>query len=167
MKKNNVTKSKGWSSAYYGAGTLLSRYGNWGLAVVNDFPKDWQPEEAVRFGQMLFTLSILIHFLFFSKDFIYLFEKQREAETQAEGEAGSMLEAWHGTRSQVSGITPWAEGGSKPLSHPGCPIIHFHFGESSKENNMEYGESPRFRPYSCILTNMGAWVNQFTKPRLL
>ena len=25
------------------------------------------------------------------------------------------------TRSQVSRITPWAEGAVKPLSHPGCP----------------------------------------------
>ena len=28
-----------------------------------------------------------------------------------------------GTRSQVSRITPWAEGGAKPLSHPGCPPV--------------------------------------------
>ena len=26
-----------------------------------------------------------------------------------------------GTPSQMSRITPWAEGGAKPLSHPGCP----------------------------------------------
>ena len=32
------------------------------------------------------------------------------AETQAEGEAGSI----HGTRSWDSRITPWAEGGAKP-----------------------------------------------------
>ena len=61
------------------------------------FPRTGSQKKTVRFGQMLFTLSILIHFLFFSKDFICLFEKQREAETQAEGEAGSMLEACHGT----------------------------------------------------------------------
>ena len=47
--------------------------------------------------------------------------KGREAETQAEEEAGSMQEARRGTRSRVSRITPWAEGGAKPLSHPGCP----------------------------------------------
>ena len=62
-------------------------------------------------------------FLFY--DFIYLFMrdtlKEREAETQAEEEAGSMQEARRGTRSRVSRITPWAEGGAKPLSHPGCP----------------------------------------------
>ena len=49
-------------------------------------------------------------FLFF-KDFIYLFiDTEREAETQAEGEAGSLQGVRHGTRSRVSRITPWAEG---------------------------------------------------------
>ena len=47
--------------------------------------------------------------------------REREAETQALGEAGSMQGARRGTRSQVSRITPWAEGGAKLLSHPGCP----------------------------------------------
>ena len=50
--------------------------------------------------------------------------REREAETQAEGEAGSMQEAWQ-TPSQVSRIMPWAKGGPKPLSHPGCPLIYF------------------------------------------
>ena len=64
---------------------------------------------------------------FFFKDFIYLFmrniegERERKAETQAEGEAGSIQGALRGIRSQVSRITPWAEGSAKPLSHPGCP----------------------------------------------
>ena len=48
-------------------------------------------------------------------------ESEREAETQAEGEAGSIQGARHGTPSQVSRIPPWAEGGAKPLSHWGCP----------------------------------------------
>ena len=52
-------------------------------------------------------------------------ERGREAETQAEGEAGSMQGARHGTQSQVSRIRPWAKGGAKPLSHPGCPINKF------------------------------------------
>ena len=44
---------------------------------------------------------------FFFKDFIYLFmrDTQREAETQVEGEAGSMQGARCGTRSW-DGITP-------------------------------------------------------------
>ena len=48
-------------------------------------------------------------------------DTEREAETQAEGEAGSTQGARRGTQSWVSRITPWAEGGAKPLSHPGCP----------------------------------------------
>ena len=49
----------------------------------------------------------------------------RGAETQAEGEAGSMQGARQGTRSQVSGITRQAEGGAKPLGHRVCPISHY------------------------------------------
>ena len=61
-----------------------------------------------------------VFFLFFFKIFFfYLLE--REAETQAEGEAGSMQGARCGTRSGVSRITPRAEGGTKPLGHPGVP----------------------------------------------
>ena len=44
-------------------------------------------------------------------------EREREAEIQAEGEAGSMQGAQSGTRSWVSRIRPWAEGGTKPLGH--------------------------------------------------
>ena len=36
------------------------------------------------------------------------------AETQAEGESGSMQGARHGTGSRVSRIMPWAEGNAKP-----------------------------------------------------
>ena len=50
-------------------------------------------------------------------------DREREAETQAEGEAGSTQEAQHGTRFQVSRITPQAAGGAKPLHHQGCPCI--------------------------------------------
>ena len=54
--------------------------------------------------------------------------EEREAETQAEGEAegeaGSMQGPRCGTRSRDSRIMPWAEGGAKPLSHPGCPQLH-------------------------------------------
>ena len=52
-------------------------------------------------------------------------QREREAETQAEGEAGFMQGAPCGTRFQDSGITPWAEGSAKLLSHLGCPKIKF------------------------------------------
>ena len=45
-------------------------------------------------------------------------DTQREAETQAEGEAGSMRGAQRGTPSLVSRIMPWAKGGAKPPRHP-------------------------------------------------
>ena len=47
--------------------------------------------------------------------------REREAETHAEGEVDSMQGARRGTRSRVSRIRPWAEGGAKLLSHLGCP----------------------------------------------
>ena len=52
-------------------------------------------------------------------------EREREAETQAGGEAGSMQGACRETRFWVSRIRPWAEDGAKPLSHPGCPNHDF------------------------------------------
>ena len=62
------------------------------------------------------------HFLFLYKDFIYLFPRDtdREAETQAEGEGGSMKGARHGTPSWVSRITLWAEGRCSTAEPPGC-----------------------------------------------
>ena len=48
-------------------------------------------------------------FEFFLK-ILFIYSWEREAETQAEGEAGSMQGAWRGTRSQDPKITPWAEG---------------------------------------------------------
>ena len=51
--------------------------------------------------------------------------RERVAETQVEGETGSMQGAQRGTQSWVSRITPWTEGGAKPLSHLGCPTYMF------------------------------------------
>ena len=54
--------------------------------------------------------------------FIHDRHREREAETQAEGEAGSMQGAQRRrTQSWVSRITPWTEGSAKLLSHPGIP----------------------------------------------
>ena len=74
------------------------------------------------------ALSLLVSpSFFFFKDFIYLFmrdaEGERQAETQAEGEAGSMQGARHGTRSWDPRVTPWAEGGTKPLSPPAALLL--------------------------------------------
>ena len=60
--------------------------------------------------------------LLFLKLFIYERHSEREAETQAEGEASSMQEAQCRIQTQVSRIRPWAEGGAKLLNHLGCPV---------------------------------------------
>ena len=68
----------------------------------------------------------ILSYIIFFKHFIYLLEteREREAEAQAEGEAGSMQGVGLGTRSGVSRIMPWAEGGAKPLNHPGYPLSY-------------------------------------------
>ena len=53
--------------------------------------------------------SIFLSLCCFSKDFLFIHERHRKAETQAEGEAGSRQGARCGTRSWVSGIRPWTE----------------------------------------------------------
>ena len=47
----------------------------------------------------------------------------REAETQAEGEAGSTQGARRKTRSQVSRITPWAKGRGQTAEPPRDPLV--------------------------------------------
>ena len=46
---------------------------------------------------------------------------REEAETQAEGEAGSMQGARCGTPSRTPGI-PEPKADAQPLSHPGVPV---------------------------------------------
>ena len=79
------------------------------------------PVVAVFTSSPPFSLKLIPIWLF--KRF-YL--REREAETQAVGEAGSMRGSRCGTWSQVPRITPWAEDSAKPLSHPGCPQSGFH-----------------------------------------
>ena len=84
---------------------------------------------------MVTIINIMVYFLvkfpyfnnlsiIFFNDFIYLFmrDTQREAETQAEGEAGSMQGARRRPRSRAPRTMSQAESSTKPLSHPGCPI---------------------------------------------
>ena len=68
---------------------------------------------------------------FFFKDFIYLFmrdtEREREAETWAEGEVGSMQapcrEPDMGLDPGSPGSHPRPKAGAKPRSHPGIPSL--------------------------------------------
>ena len=49
---------------------------------------------------------------------------EKEAETQAEGETGSMQGARLGTPSPgTQGSGPGLKAGAKPLSHPGIPLL--------------------------------------------
>ena len=70
---------------------------------------------------LIFFLACLLAF------FIHERERERERERGRDTERGrsSTQGARRGTRSQVSRITPWAEGVAKPLSHPGCPLTYF------------------------------------------
>ena len=73
---------------------------------------------------ILNDLGTLVEFFF--KDFIYLFmrdiEREREAETQAEREAGSMhREPDVGFDPRSPGSHPGPKADAKPLHHPGIP----------------------------------------------
>ena len=52
---------------------------------------------------------------------------KREAETQAEGEAGSMQRAHCGTQSWILGSCPEPKADTQPLSHLGVPLLFFYF----------------------------------------
>ena len=54
-------------------------------------------------------------------------EREREAETQAEGEAGSMhREPNVGFEPGSPGSRPGTKAGAKPLRHPGIPVFSFY-----------------------------------------
>ena len=50
-------------------------------------------------------------------------DTEREAETKAEGEPGSMQGARYGTGSQDSGIMPWAEDRCSTAEPLRCPTL--------------------------------------------
>ena len=56
-----------------------------------------------------------------------------EAETQAEGEAGSLQEAWCRTQSQDPGITTWAQARCSTTEPPRCPVTLFQVRESNPD----------------------------------
>ena len=83
-------------------------------------PKKITWDKCKDFTAKVSTAVLFFVCLLFLK--IYLFiQRERERGAQAEGEAGSMQEAWLGTWSWVSRITPQAAGSAKPLCHQGCP----------------------------------------------
>ena len=85
--------------------------------------------------------------LIFKKDFVYAWETQRVAETQAEGEAGSLWGAQCGTRSQDPRITPSAKGRRSTTEPPRCPQLSFWLWSAG---------SLRASPSSFLLSHV--WV---------
>ena len=73
---------------------------------------------------------IVLRRLFFFFKILFINERhtKREAETQAEGEAGSMQGARCGTRSRIPVSYPEPKADAQPPSHPGVPSFVFsHF----------------------------------------
>ena len=64
-------------------------------------------------------------------------EREREAETQAEGEAGSMhREPDVGFDPRSPGSRPGPKAGAKPLRHPGIPPMCFQGTTESHDRNI-------------------------------
>ena len=96
-------------------------------------------------------------FLFLKQDFIYLFmrDKQREAETQAEGEAGSPQGAKWGTRSPDLGSCPEPKADAQPLNLPGLPEPLLKGREYSKcVSEQQKGEHMRKKQIECDIGEM-------------
>ena len=63
-------------------------------------------------------------FLFFKRFCLFMRDTERKAETQAEGEAGSMhREPDGGFNPGSPGSRPGPKAGAKPLRHPGIPYL--------------------------------------------
>ena len=73
---------------------------------------------------------VIIHFFIF-KDFIYLFDRDRDSQQEREHKQGEWERkkqahsggAWCGARSHNSGTTPWAEGRRLTAVPPRRPYI--------------------------------------------
>ena len=76
-------------------------------------------------------------------------EREREAETQAEGEAGSMhREPDVGFDPESPGSRPGPKAGTKPLRHPGIPkifyflkILFIHESHGERGRDIDRGKS--------------------------
>ena len=82
-------------------------------------------------------------------------ETQREAETQAEGEAGSLWEVWCGTWSQNPVIMPWAKGRRSATEPPRCPQAQF-CKTFSCSDSWDWSPCPPFQ-VNCFLRCWSTW----------
>ena len=58
----------------------------------------------------LFKIYVCMYVCMYVCIYLSIYDRHREAETQEEGEVGSMLGARCGTLSRDSSIAPWAKG---------------------------------------------------------
>ena len=74
-------------------------------------------------NDVLYTHVLLLKNAFLKKYFIYLFlrDTERETETQAEGEVGSLRGAQCGTQSRDPRVRSWAKGRCSTAEPPRCP----------------------------------------------
>ena len=81
---------------------------------------------------MLILLYILFYLLNFLKKilFFYSWEMERDAETQAEGEAGFLWGGWWETQSQDPRITTSPKGRCSTTEPPMCPRMHLFLPQS-------------------------------------
>lgn len=81
-----------------------------------------------------FSHSMTGSFFFLKILFIYSWETQREAETQAQRETGSLKGAWCRTRSWDPRITTWAKGWHSTAGPPRRPNERFLLQEGSAQS---------------------------------
>ena len=95
---------------------LEKQRGSQDLKVSAVFGKEWWTVNCTLFFIYLFILFICDSHTV----------REREAETQAEGEAGSMhQESDMGFDPGSPGSRPGPKAGAKPLLHPGIPKLYF------------------------------------------
>ena len=70
-----------------------------------------------------YTFSFIYFFNSLKRFHLFIHERKREAEIQAEGEAGSSQGARCGIRSRILGSCPEPKADAQPLSHSGVPIL--------------------------------------------
>ena len=98
-------------------------------------------------------------------------DREREAETQAEGEAGSPREARCGTQFWILGSGPEPKADTQLLSHPGIPImylfkcqvfvIHLCVNVPNKNSLNPYEWNPVF-PISIVLSMESCLPNLYS-----
>ena len=84
------------------------------------------PFQFNHFEHSLIKILSGVFFCFFLRFYLFIHKRRGwggEAETQAEGEAGSLQGIQCGTRSQILGSRPEPKADAQKLSHPGAPKI--------------------------------------------